>query len=151
MRNCSDPVRAGRSLHLISAALVPLAVAASLGACASSSSQPMSRTIVVAEPTMSDRSLLTQRQMRERDYATVFDAIEAMRGNWLRARGPISVVNSTPVLVYLDEMRLGDIETLRTLSPAAIAWARYYNGIEASSRWGVGHGQGVILLSSVTR
>lgn len=148
MLNCSDPVRAGRSPHLVRAALLPFAVAASLAGCAAS--QPMSRTIVVAapEPTRSDRSVLTQRQLRETEYATVFDAIEALRGNWLRTRGPTSLLSTTPVWVYQDDMRLGGVETLRTVSPMSVAWVRYYDGIEATSRWGNGHGQGVIYLSS---
>jgi hypothetical protein len=52
------------------------------------------------------------------------------------------------VQVYLDDTRLGGVETLRTLSTANVVFIRHVNGIDAAARWGLDHGQGVILIST---
>lgn len=79
----------------------------------------------------------------------MFDAIQALRGNWLRTRGTDSMKDPSAIQVYLDNQRLGGVEQLRALSPRTIAQARRFDGIEATSRWGMDHGAGVIMLTSV--
>src|SRR2546429_4955207 len=47
-----------------------------------------------------DRDLLTQEELREHRFSTVFEAIEALRAHWLRERGPDSF--SAPGHVQVD-------------------------------------------------
>src|SRR5947208_15522479 len=70
-----------------------------------------------------DRDLLTQEELREHRFSTVFEAIEALRAHWLRERGPDSF--SAPVL-----------------------FIRHVDGIVAAARWGLDHGHGVILVAT---
>jgi len=95
-----------------------------------------------------DRNLLTQEDLREYRFATVFDAIEALRSHWLRERGPDSFSTPVHVQVYLDDFRLGGVEALRTLPLANVLYIRHVNGVDAAARWGLDHGQGVILVST---
>ena len=95
------------------------------------------------------RNEISQAQMLEKGYHSVYDAVEALRNNWLRPRGVDSFSNPGQVLVYFDEGRLGGVESLRGISPQAVTYVRHYDAVSASARWGVGHTQGVIYLSSV--
>ncbi|HEX2092414.1 MAG TPA: hypothetical protein VHG28_08430 [Longimicrobiaceae bacterium] len=94
-----------------------------------------------------ERDLLTREQIREHGYTNLYQAIEAVRPRWLQTRGTDSFNNPTRVQVYLDDIRLGGIEHLRSIATSEITYVRYYDGISASARWGLDHGQGVIFVS----
>jgi hypothetical protein len=95
-------------------------------------------------PSRADRRELTRAQMLAGNYLTVYDAVIALRSNWLRPRGPDSFSSPSQVLVYVDGNRLGDVERLREFQPTLIASVRYLDAITAQARWGVGHSAGVI-------
>ena len=90
--------------------------------------------------------LLTQEQIF--NYTDAYQAVQALRSRWLNARGPDSFASPSEVLVYRDDVQLGGVSTLRTISPREVAYIRYYDGIAASGRWGIGHGAGVIYVST---
>jgi hypothetical protein len=94
-----------------------------------------------------DLNALSDRQIAHYDNA--LQAVETMRSQWLRGRSPGGLV--TPggsVRVYCDGMDVGGVEVLQSISTGGIAYIRYYNGIEASWRWGLGHDNGVIFVSN---
>src|SRR5204862_6728309 len=95
-----------------------------------------------------DRNLLTQEDLREYQFATVFEAIEALRAHWLRERGPDSFSAPGHVQVYLDDSRLGGVEALRTLPLANVLLIRHVDGIVAAARWGLAHGHGCSLVAT---
>ena len=95
-----------------------------------------------------DHNLLTEQQLREHHFVTAYEAVAALRSSWLETRGPDSFTSPSQVLVYLDESRLGGVETLRALPMTNVLSIRYIDGIAASARWGLDHGQGVILVST---
>ena len=95
-----------------------------------------------------DRNLITAEQIRENGYRTAFDAVEALRAPWLLTR-PDGLNAQREVQVYLDESRLGGVETLRQINASQIRMIRYIDAATAINRWGVDHGQGVIMV--VTR
>lgn len=96
--------------------------------------------------TSTRRDLLTREQMLERHFTTTYDAVQALRGNWLNARGTDSFTNPSEVLVYLDGMRLGGITTLQGIGTQTVQYLRHFNGIDAAARWGLDHGSGVIFV-----
>jgi hypothetical protein len=120
--------------------LSAIAVAALVAGCAST--PPGGRA------PRGDRNLVTQEQLLEQNFQSAYDAVEALHSNWLRARGPDSFQSPTEVLVYLDNVKLGDVSTLRTIHPRTIREIRHFDGNEATARWGIGHGAGVIFLTS---
>ena len=96
-----------------------------------------------------DRSIITQQEILEHKFENVYDAVEALRPMWLQTRGTNSLTQqSTQVQVYLDNNRLGGIETLGSINLASVVYIRHYDGVAATARWGLDHGQGVIFVST---
>ncbi|MEP6493468.1 MAG: hypothetical protein ABJF01_12365 [bacterium] len=95
-----------------------------------------------------DRNVITQEQMAGSKYLTVYDAVQALRSNWLSTRGPDSFANPTQVRVYLDNTLLGGVETLKTITVSTISFIKHFDGISATARWGLDHGAGVIFVST---
>ena len=95
-----------------------------------------------------DRTLLTPEQFANRGYNTAYDVVEAMRSNWLAERGPDSFASPAKVQVYFDGIRLGGVETLRTIDLRPVTYIRYFDGIAATARWGLDHGMGAIYVST---
>lgn len=109
-----------------------------LAACAST--QPVGRS-----STRSD--LLTREQLLDSNYPSLFEAIQALRSNWLRARGVDSIQGpANEVIVYVDDQRLGGIYHLRSIATSSVARVRRFSAAEASARWGLGHGAGVLAV-----
>jgi hypothetical protein len=116
-----------------------LAVLALCSACGWSRSRPERRL---------DRAVLTRDEMLQGNYTTVYDAVAARRSMWLRARGPDSFVQPSVVWVYIDGVRAGEVDVLQRLQPQLVNTVRFYDGTEATSRWGVDNGAGVIHVST---
>jgi hypothetical protein len=95
-----------------------------------------------------DRNLITRDEILEHQFSNAFQLVEALHSNWMRTRGTDSFASPGQVLVYLDESRLGGIDTLRSIATQSIGYIRYYDGLSASARWGLDHGHGVIFVST---
>ena len=94
-----------------------------------------------------DQQLLTRDVILGTQYTNLYDVIQALRGNWLRVRTGESIQGkSSTVQVYLDNQRLTGADELRNMAPTNIASVRYYDPIQASSRWGMDHGAGAIYI-----
>lgn len=74
--------------------------------------------------------------------------IQKLRPNWLRQRGVSSINNPSPRVVYMDNMRLGGLGSLRQIPVASIERIRFLDSREATQRFGTGHVNGVILIFS---
>lgn len=110
-------------------------------ACASSGATSRS------EAGRTDR--ITQADIGDTAYADVYELIISRRASWLRPRGQDSLVgNTSQVQVYRDDVRLGGVETLRGIHPMEIEYVRYFDPVQASSRWGFDHGSGAIYIES---
>jgi hypothetical protein len=96
-----------------------------------------------------DRDLLTQATLVEHNFANAYEAVEALRPTWLLTRGSSSLLAAqVQVVVYLNDTRLGGIETLQQITTPAIVTIRHFDGLAATARWGLDHGQGVILVTT---
>ena len=95
-----------------------------------------------------DRNVITQAQIREGGFRTAYEAVESLKAPWLQIR-PDGLSQQREVLVYLDNSRLGGIQSLKQVQSAQIVLIRYYDSQTAIMRWGVDHSQGVIMV--VTR
>ena len=110
-----------------------------IGAC--SQAQPEGR------PTR-DRNVLTAAELERVAVETAYDAIQRLRPDFLRPRGRLSLENpaaSLPV-VYLDDIRLGGPDALRTIRVADVHEIRYLSASDATTRYGTGHPGGVIAV-----
>ena len=105
-------------------------------------------------PPRSSRSVLTQDDMKAVHAESVFEAIEALRSLWLRDRGPTSFggkdsLSGIVPIVYLDNVKLGVAETLKRVRVGDVVSVQHLSGPEANARYGVGHGAGAIVVSTM--
>jgi hypothetical protein len=92
--------------------------------------------------------VLTSADLHGKGFSTVLQAIQSLRGNWLEKRGTNSFRTPSEIQVYVDGTQLGGIDQLNTIPLASVVYIRHYDGITATARWGVGHGEGVIFIST---
>ena len=109
---------------------------------------PACKSAPARETRRVDRTVITRDQMLDGSYVTVYDAVAALRSNWLRPRGPDSFVLPSIVWVYIDGSRAGDVSVLRNIQPKLVNAVRFYDGPTATGRWGVDNGAGVIHVST---
>lgn len=125
--------------------IVLVLAALTLGACAAGAAGSKSVT---------DRDLLTREQIAGTHASNAYDAVMKLRSNWLRQRGTTQMpaangggqFQENAIQVYLDDQRLGEIATLRTIEAGMVHSIRFYPPAEASARWGFNHGGGVISV-----
>lgn len=118
--------------------VVMLAIATS--ACAGSASSG------TREAGRTDR--LTQADIGDTSYPDLYAFVQAKRSSWLQPRSYNRLGNSTGVQVYRDDVRIGGVAALRGIHPMEMEYVRYFDPIQASSRWGFDHGSGVIFVAS---
>ena len=90
-----------------------------------------------------DRETLTPEHFSYRSFYSAYDAVEALRPSWLNLRGPAGAVQ-----VYVDDIHLGGLEALRTIRIPSVQLIRHLDGIQATARYGRGHDQGVIVVTT---
>jgi len=95
-----------------------------------------------------DYSVLTQEQLAERHFENLFEAVQMLRSNWLNERGPDSFATPSRIWVYLDNTRMGGVQSLAQISTHYVSSVQKLNGIDATARWGIGHGAGVIAVTT---
>ncbi len=94
------------------------------------------------------RNVLTREEMLQARFITVYDAVSALRSNWLIVRPNTLTTTQEDVVVYYDVTRLGSPVELRNIAVRDIQYVQYLDPVEATQRYGVGHSQGVIFVSS---
>lgn len=95
-----------------------------------------------------EQQWIMREQIAEPRFSSAYDVVRALRSNWLSSRGDASIRLRTEVQVYLDGVHLGGVEMLQGISTPAIQYIRYFNGTDATTRWGIGHGRGVIYVGT---
>ena len=77
-----------------------------------------------------DYSVITAEQIAAQHYTTVYEAVSALRSNWLSTRGTDSFVMPSQVWVYLDNSRIGGVQTLASLSTQGVTSIKHLTGIK---------------------
>ena len=119
-----------------------------VAACASAP-----RVTTDAAPIGRSSDVLTVSEMRDAQTTDVFQAISMLRPMFLHRGRETSPFRPTASLltVYLDNVRLGSLDALRTMPIESVKTVQYLSSSEATMRWGTNHTGGVILLSTVER
>ncbi len=92
--------------------------------------------------------MLTQQEMLDNHFVTVYDAVVALRSNWLNVRPNTLTATQEDVVIYYDANRLGSPSELRNINVRDIVSVQHLDAVSATQRYGVGHSQGVIVVSS---
>jgi hypothetical protein len=98
-----------------------------------------------------DVNVITAAEVAASSHADAYSLVQSLRPQWLRVRGASSIASRETVRVYLDGSLLGGPDHLRQLSTHSINSLRYMDGLEASQRWGLDHGGGAIMVSTLER
>jgi hypothetical protein len=142
----------GRSSRRDTAAALFAALA--LAGCASGGGgngegQPGAPLSATAPAEVTEPNVLTAAQLRQTDTSTLWDALRRLRPQWLQARADISLVDADGggrAVVYLHGIRHGELSTLRQFNIDKVLRVEFIDGRDATTRFGTGHGGGVIMV-----
>lgn len=91
------------------------------------------------------RNLITLDEIQATPSANARELVHTLRPFWLTARGQYSPRHGRVLpVVYVDNVRMGEISTLEIIAVGTIQEIRYITGTEATTRWGTGVAGGVI-------
>jgi hypothetical protein len=94
-------------------------------------------------------NVLTLDDIQKAHIPNVFDLVSTLRPRWLQTRGVDSFQKPSEIQVYLGSTRMqGGLNALRELSSLGVTKIEWVDGITASSRWGLDHGAGAIVVST---
>ena len=124
-----------------------IALTLAVGACASTSSggtQNKSGNITLTEI---EESGLT--------FTDAYEIVRQFRPQWLikRGRATIGGVSQTYdyVVIYVDDIRMGDPESLRAVSAQSVQEMQHYNMAQAQRLGPIGHPHGAIVVRTKSR
>ena len=95
-----------------------------------------------------DRTVITRADFAGHQFETAYDAVYALRRNWLANREVDDTFTKAARQVYVDNSRMGGIDKLSEIRASNIESITYIDGIQAYARWGLGHDAGVLLIKS---
>lgn len=98
------------------------------------------------------REVLTHEEISSSSATTAYDAVRLLRPSFLRGRGARSMNaagGSGPVL-YVDGIYRGDAREMEQIPAATVLEIRYLDSTDATMRFGTGHTDGAILVTTRT-
>lgn len=97
-----------------------------------------------------DPNLITLEELERVNASNLYDAVNRLRPQFLRSRGVTSMQDPNPprAVVYLDGQRVGGIDFLERMSPMGVISVRFMTPVDASSRYGLNHDGGAIMVST---
>jgi len=116
-----------------------LCLVCTLAACASTRVRPSRSS-----------DLITADEIEAASVSNAYDAIARLRPAFLRGRGQSSIQTpgSDLPIVYVNGLRTGTIEHLRSIPAQDVQQIRYINATDATTRFGTGHTGGVIEVTT---
>lgn len=133
-------------------ALGALVVVAGCSGGAASGATP--QTAAAPKPAAVPRgtaNLILEAEIQAAGVSNALEAVQRLRPSMLRARAGGSVASSNTgggIVVYLDGVPTGGVETLANVAVLTIKEIRYLNAADATTRFGTGLPQGAILVAT---
>lgn len=97
------------------------------------------------------QNMITAEELAElRSIHNAYEAVRALRPQWLTPRPSRSVTDPAPVVpvVFVDRMLLGELGMMRTVAVAEVLEIRYFDSGESVARFGRQYDKGVIQIIS---
>jgi hypothetical protein len=125
---------------------IALSVLGCGGGGAGGSAQPTTRT-------RGTSNLITEAEINAAGYQNAFEVVQNLRPQMLIPRGTGSDATGTtaasiPIIVYMDDIRLGEPSSLASIPASRVREIRFMNARDATTRYGTGHSSGVILVTT---
>lgn len=122
---------------------------AALG-CGGSGGGPETATPRVAR---GSADVIIEAEIRAGAYNNALEVVRNLRPRMLipRGVGPDAQgtgATSIPIVVYQDDVRLGEIGSLVNIPADRVREIRFVNSRDATTRYGTGHSSGVILVTT---
>lgn len=96
-------------------------------------------------------SRLGAQEIRTATQPDAFLLVQALRPTWLRKRGTGTITGREVIKVYRDGVLIGGPEALRQVTTNSIESLEFLDGITATQRWGLDHGNGAIVVTTRRR
>ena len=95
-----------------------------------------------------DPNIISSEELQGVSASNLFDVIRTLRPQWLSNRSPTMLRPQAEgnIVVYMDRIRFGELETLRQIPPGDAVSVRYYGPTEAEGQFGAGHLHGAIQI-----
>jgi hypothetical protein len=91
-------------------------------------------------------NLITADEISRVNVVNAYEVVQKLRPAMFRQR-QVASANAQAngeLVIYVDNNRFGDVDSLRQISASSIAALRYYSASEAQTKWGSGHPGGAI-------
>lgn len=82
-------------------------------------------------------------------YSTAYDAVQAIHPNWLRPRNADNGRVVSQIQVYVDGTKYGGLSWLKNVRASSVGSIERIDGRTATTRWGGGHSEGVLYVTSI--
>jgi hypothetical protein len=96
--------------------------------------------------------VITAEEIAKSSANNAHDVIKTLRPAWLRPRGITSGQPDSPgsggIQVYLDGVRMGGPDELDNVPAERVQELRYVNANDATTKYGTGHTQGAIEVTT---
>lgn len=86
-------------------------------------------------------NVITAEEIASVSASSAYEVVQRLRSQWLLVRGGLG---SEGIVVYVDGVRRGDANSLRDIPVEQVRELRWIDGKDATTRYGTGHGSGVI-------
>lgn len=99
-----------------------------------------------------DANLITAEELSATTSSTLYDAVNRLRPAWLmRVQRPTALDprQRGDLIVYMDGIRFGNLESLRQLTTRGIASVRFHSAGSAEAKFGPGHLLGAIEILTI--
>ena len=118
----------------------------SMTACAAANTPPSRPSFREA-----GRDVITASEIVSSRVTDVYQAVLQLRPEFLRRRfaRPVSSFAPGTVAVYLDDLRFGNVETLKYIPLGQVRLIRFLSPNDAEVRWGGTHPAGAILVTTL--
>jgi outer membrane cobalamin receptor len=94
------------------------------------------------------RNVLTAEDFQNRPERNLYDLLARVRPNWLRPQGGNLVSGTSPVVVYVNNVRFGGVQALRDITLDEVERVRFVDGTDAATRYGLNTDGGVLEVTT---
>lgn len=118
-------------------------------ACSQATSAPADGTAPAPRIVRGSANLILNAEVEAagNDVNNAYELIERLRPTMLRPRNLSGGSGAEyGIVAYVDDVRLGDLDQLKTVMRATVHEIRYISASDATTRWGTGLSNGVIQV-----